>query len=142
MSQSVEQIKPYLVKLYESVESGASLAAQEIPLFVQEWIMYHGFIAAFWVTLAILLFVFARRNYKPLLDKENSRFFYPNGVRKSRANGKALLSFSSTVLGAYLFAINFFIMVKLFFFPRVYLLELAMGLMGVDMKPFGLGLMY
>lgn len=132
MNSSLEEtLKPYLEKLLQAVENGAELAAQEIPLVVQEWLMFKGVSYSFWVLISIGLIILSIRIYKPLKNKKDSRFYWPDETL--RENGDVAVTFITSFftgsVGVILFLVNFLDAIKLLFFPRVYLLEMAMRIL-------------
>lgn len=118
-----ETLKPYLEKLLQVTEAGVELAAQEIPLIIQEWLMYNGVTSSIWVVLSICVLILAWRSAKPLFDLENRKYYDSDKDLTENAMVQILLVVFLSLIGGVVFFMNIFEVIQIFFFPRVYLLE-------------------
>jgi len=121
------------VELLEQVEKGAGFVAGEIPLYIQELMMWYGVKSAMFFTLGLLLmFLSARELYYvfkvPLTEQqcaESSRHTWYNG----RADELTFRGGAGTIIGiltvpfAFLFITCNLDWLQILVSPRVWLIE-------------------
>lgn len=121
MDTTKQVINEYLLKMLEAVEKGVEIASNEIPLILTEYVTYKA--VYYWVITAFISlgYIVVGKMIKKGIKLEKEGYEHDG-------HGWIFVGIMGGIILSFIFFIFFFNAIQATFFPRVFLLEQAMGL--------------
>lgn len=137
-----DSLTSFIERMLEGMERGANFAGEQIPLLVQEILIWNGVFHGAWALIGlVMVFVLARffrghaeklaawhGDWHSLDDQMRARFWNDKSNLSALQSVTVIAKYGSIGVGALLFFVNIFVTLKIILAPRLYLLEYAADL--------------
>ena len=132
-TEAVNALNEFTVKLIDSLEQGANLASEQVPLILEELLLWKTVQLSITVLLGMLLLLAAYRSIRALLhpttEEESPKIYggYPT-LKEEYLEIHIICGSLGSMLGTLLLIFNVGDLLQVTLAPRIFLLEYATNL--------------